>query len=126
MPTEDTNPTVQFAGYSFDLKSGELSGHGSKVRLPHQPARILALLIQHAGEVVSREEIARHVWGPETFVEFGKGLNFAVWQIRRHLGEDAEHPRFIETVPKRGYRFIALLDQPETVLEDHEEPESHS
>jgi Tol biopolymer transport system component/DNA-binding winged helix-turn-helix (wHTH) protein len=122
MPTEDTNPKVRFAGYSFDLKSGELSGHGTKDRLPHQPARILALLIQHAGEVVSREEITRHVWGSETFVDFGKGLNFAVWQIRRHLAEDAEHPRFIETVPKRGYRFIALLEQPEADLEGQLEP----
>jgi Tol biopolymer transport system component/DNA-binding winged helix-turn-helix (wHTH) protein len=126
MPTEDTNPKVQFAGFSFDLKSGELSGHGTKVRLPHQPARVLALLIEHAGEVVSREEIARQVWGPETFVDFKKGLNFAVWQIRRHLGEDAEHPRFIETVPKRGYRFIALLERPEAVLEDPMEPVSES
>ena len=77
------------------------------MRLQPQPARVLALLLERPGEIVSREDLRRHVWGNETFVDFERGLNFCIAQIRSALGDSADSPRYVETVPKRGYRFIA-------------------
>jgi TolB-like protein/DNA-binding winged helix-turn-helix (wHTH) protein len=82
------------------------------VKLQPQPAKLLALLVSHAGEVVTREDLAKHVWGSETFVDFDKGLTFAIRQIRTALEDDADNPRFLETLPKRGYRFIAPVIRP--------------
>jgi DNA-binding winged helix-turn-helix (wHTH) protein len=73
---------------------------------------VLAALLSRPGEVVTRRELAEQVWGSETFVDFEQGLNFAIRHIRSVLGDDAEQPRFLETVPKRGYRFIATLESP--------------
>jgi Tol biopolymer transport system component/DNA-binding winged helix-turn-helix (wHTH) protein len=101
---------VRFLGTVLDLRTGELRREGVRVQLQPQPAKVLALLIRHAGQVVSREEIVREVWGADTFVDFGQGLNYAIRQIRSALQDDAEAPRFIETLHKRGYRFIAPLD----------------
>jgi len=106
-PTEPTSQTVQFDEYSFDPRTRELLRNGHKLRLAPQPARVLAILIDRAGELVTREEIAQQVWGSETYVDFERGLNFAIRQIRERLGDSAERPRYIETVPKAGYRFIA-------------------
>jgi len=108
---------VRFDGLVFDLRAGELFRDGTPLRLQPQPAKILALLISRAGDVVSREEIVREVWGSDTFVDFEQGLNYAIRQIRGVLKDDAEKPRFIETLPKRGYRFVAAIDEPGPNLE---------
>ena len=96
---------LRFQGGTFDPASGELTRAGTVVRLEPQPARVLTLLLEHAGEVVSREELARRVWPAETHVDFDRGLNYCVARLRQALGDSAESPRFIETLPRRGYRF---------------------
>lgn len=98
---------VRFGLFEFDPATGELVREGTPVRLPPQPARVLALLFERPGEIVSREDLRRHIWGSETFVDFERGLNFCIAQIRSALGDSADSPRYVETVPKRGYRFIA-------------------
>jgi TolB-like protein/DNA-binding winged helix-turn-helix (wHTH) protein/Tfp pilus assembly protein PilF len=103
-------PQLRFGVFELDAKNGELRRAGLHVRLQPQPFKVLALLASRAGEVVTREEIQEKVWGNETFVDFEHGLNFCIKQIRATLGDNAEVPRFIETLPKRGYRFIAPVD----------------
>jgi len=98
---------VRFGLFEFDPSTGELVREGTPVRLQPQPARVLALLVERPGEIVSREDLRKHVWGQETFVDFERGLNFCIAQIRSALGDSADSPRYVETVPKRGYRFIA-------------------
>jgi TolB-like protein/DNA-binding winged helix-turn-helix (wHTH) protein len=98
---------VLFGDCQLDLHTGELCRNGIPLRLQPQPAKVLTMLVSHAGEVVTRQELAQEVWGSDTFVDFEQGLNFAIRRIRSVLGDDAEHPRFLETLPKRGYRFIA-------------------
>lgn len=95
----------------FELRpdSGELFHQGAPVKLQPQPARVLGLLARHAGEVVTREELRRHLWGDDTFVDFEHGLNFSIRQLRRALGDAADAPRFVETVPRRGYRFLPAV-----------------
>jgi DNA-binding winged helix-turn-helix (wHTH) protein/TolB-like protein len=99
--------TVRFGPFTFDSESGTLSKHGSAVRLQPQPGRVLAALVRRAGDVVSRDELRQEVWPTGTYVDFERGLNFAVAHIRSALGDSADRPVYIETLPKRGYRFIA-------------------
>jgi TolB-like protein/Tfp pilus assembly protein PilF len=101
---------VRFAEFELDLRSGELRTNGTSVRLQPQPAKILALLVRRRGETVTRDEIIEEVWGSDTFVDYEQGLNFAIRQIRNALGDDAGRPVYVETVPKRGYRFVAPCD----------------
>src|SRR5437870_11524558 len=101
---------LRFGAFELDLRTGELRKAGSLMSLPPQPFRILALLASRPGELVTREEIQRHIWNGYTFVDFEQGLNFAVKKIRAALGDDAETPRYVETLPRRGYRFIAPVD----------------
>ena len=96
-----------FGGFEFDAASGELRRGGGIVRLEPQPARVLAHLVAHAGQVVTRTELQQAVWGEETFVDFEHGLNYCIGQVRTALGDSAAAPRFIETLPRRGYRFVA-------------------
>jgi DNA-binding winged helix-turn-helix (wHTH) protein/TolB-like protein len=103
---------AEFGPFRFDLTPGTLSRHGMPVRLQPQPARVLALLVTRAGEVVSRDELRQQIWSDGTYVDFERGLNFAVAHIRAALGDSAEAPRYIETVPKRGYRFVAAVRRP--------------
>jgi DNA-binding winged helix-turn-helix (wHTH) protein/TolB-like protein len=98
---------ARFGLFDFDARSGTLTRDGVPVRLQPQPARVLALLINRAGDVVTRDELRATVWGEATFVDFERGLNFCIAQIRSALGDSAESPRYIETLPRRGYRFIA-------------------
>jgi DNA-binding winged helix-turn-helix (wHTH) protein len=112
---------VRFATFEVDLERGELRKNGLKIRLQDQPFQVLALLLKNPGEVVTREELRDSVWPQDTFVDFDHALNTAVKKIRAALGDDADNPRFLETVPRRGYRFIAPLDRefaamPEPVL----------
>jgi len=104
-----TSSLVRFGEYSFDLATSELLRGTISLKLQPQPGKILAILIRRAGQVVTRQEVVDEVWGSETFVDYEQGLNYAVRQIRAVLEDDAEHPRFLETLPKRGYRFIASL-----------------
>ena len=114
MATYPSSSLVRFDDFELDLRTGELRRDGVSLNLPAQPAKILVLLVGRAGEVVTRSELAEQVWGGDTFVNFDQGLNFAVRQIRAALGDDSDTPRFIETLPKRGYRFIASVSKSET------------
>src|SRR3954463_9003075 len=96
-----------FGVFEVDLRAGELRKRGLKVRLQQQPFQVLVMLLEHAGEVVGREELQKRLWPADTFVDFGHGLNKAVNKIREALGDSAESPRFVETVGRRGYRFVA-------------------
>ena len=101
---------VRFSGFELDLASAELRKSGVKVRLQEQPFLVLRALVERPGEVVSREELQQRLWPDETFVDFEDGLSTAVRKIRQALGDSASNPRFIETLPKRGYRFIAPVE----------------
>lgn len=101
-----------FADFELDLRTGELRRRGVLLKLQPQPARILTILARRTGEVVTRQELTQQVWGSETFVDYEQGLNFAIRQIRTVLDDDANDPKFLETIPKRGYRFIGALDHP--------------
>jgi TolB-like protein/DNA-binding winged helix-turn-helix (wHTH) protein/tetratricopeptide (TPR) repeat protein len=103
--------TVRFAGFELNLQTGELRQDGVAIRLQPQPTLILTLLASRPGNLVTREEIQQRIWGAETFVDFDTGLNSAIRQIRQALKDDTEAPRFIETVPRRGYRFLAPLEK---------------
>jgi TolB-like protein/DNA-binding winged helix-turn-helix (wHTH) protein/Tfp pilus assembly protein PilF len=98
---------LRFSVFEVDLKAGELRKHGMKIRIQEQPFQLLATLIEHAGEVVSREDLQKKLWTANTFVDFDHGLNKAINKIREALGDSAESPRFVETVSRRGYRFLA-------------------
>ncbi|HJQ36144.1 MAG TPA: winged helix-turn-helix domain-containing protein [Thermoanaerobaculia bacterium] len=97
---------VRFADFTFDRHTLELRRNGEPVKLQQQPARLLAVLIEHAGDLVTRETLQKTLWGDDTFVDFDRGLNYCVKQIRAALGDSAEAPRFLETLRGRGYRFI--------------------
>lgn len=101
---------IRFGTYEFAPVPGELWRSGIPVKLQAQPARVLAVLLAHAGEVVSRETLQREVWGPGVHVDFERGLNFCIAQVRSALRDSADSPRFIATVPKQGYRFIAPVE----------------
>jgi pentatricopeptide repeat protein len=96
-----------FGPFEADLRSGELRKHGVRLKLQDQPFQVLALLLEHAGDVVTREELRQRLWPADTFVDFDTGLNSAVKKLRDVLADSAEEPRYIETIPRRGYRFIA-------------------
>src|SRR5882724_7427936 len=98
--------TLQFAGFRVDLHARELRRNGNIIRLQEQPFSLLAVLLEHAGDVVTREELRQHLWPSDTFVDFDNSLNTAVNKIREALGDSAESPRFVETLPRRGYRFM--------------------
>jgi DNA-binding winged helix-turn-helix (wHTH) protein/TolB-like protein len=98
---------VRFGLFDFDPGTRELRREGVPVRLQAQPAQVLAVLVEHAGEVVTREQLQQAIWGTETFVDFDRGLNFCIAQIRAALGDSSESPRFVRTIPKQGYQFIA-------------------
>src|SRR5215472_12835044 len=106
------NPAVAETSYSFGLYvldpgDGTLTRDSVRVRVQEQPFQLLLLLVERAGQIVSRDEIRNRLWPQNTFVEFDKSLGVAVLKVREALGDDAGNPRFIETIPRRGYRFIA-------------------
>ncbi len=100
-----------FGAFELHIRSGELLKEGRHIRLQPQPFRVLSLLASRAGQLVTREEIRQTIWGNETFVDFEQGLNFCINQIRAALGDDPETPRYIETLPRRGYRFLAPVEE---------------
>lgn len=103
-------PLIRFGTFQLDTQAGQLLKNGRIVRLKPQPLRLLELLLSRPGDLITRDEIRELLWGTDTFVDFEQGMNTAVRQIREALGDDAERPVFVETVPKRGYRFIAPVD----------------
>lgn len=107
-----TSPRLRFGAFELDSSSGQLRKNSILMRLSPQPFRLLQLLAERAGTVVSREEIRTTLWTDSTFVDFEHGINFSINQIRAALADNAEKPRYIETLPRRGYRFIAEIDAP--------------
>ena len=103
---------LRFGEFELDLEKGELRKNGRPVRLQPQPCRVLSALASRPGELVAREELKHRIWNGTTFVDFEQGLNFCVRQIRLALDDDAESPKFIETVPRRGYRFVFPVTAP--------------
>ena len=102
--------TVRFGAFEADLSAGELRKGGVRIKLHGQPFEVLTMLLARPGELVTREELRQRLWLTETFVDFDHGVSTAVNRLREALGDSAENPRFIETVPRRGYRFIAPVD----------------
>jgi DNA-binding winged helix-turn-helix (wHTH) protein/Tfp pilus assembly protein PilF len=102
---------VVFGPYRLDLESGELFRSGVAVRLQPQPTKLLVLLVERAGELVTREDIRRAMWGTDTFVDFDQSVNFCVRQVRSALNDHAARPCYVETVPRRGYRFVAPVQK---------------
>ena len=102
----DAKSLVRFGVFEFDAEAGELHRDGKKVHLAGQPIEILALLVERPGRVVTREELRSRLWPADTFVEFEHSLNAAVMRLRHALGDNAETPRYVETLPKRGYRLL--------------------
>lgn len=109
--SSSSSSIVRFATFEVDLERVELRKNGLKIRLQDQPFQVLVMLLKSPGEVVTREELRDSVWPQDTFVDFDHALNTAVKKVRAALGDDADNPRFLETVPRRGYRFIAPLDR---------------
>jgi len=111
MPTRRFRPRLaRFGEFELDIRAGELRRSGVPVRLQEQPLRILTMLLEHPGEVVLRDEIRKRLWPNDTAVEIGHGINAAVLRLREALGESAENPRFIQTLPRRGYRFCGEVE----------------
>jgi len=106
---------LRFDLYALDLRAGELFKSGRKIKLQEQPFRILTMLLEHPGELVTREELRQRLWSEDTFVDFEHSLNTAIKKLRRALSDEADKPRFVETLPRRGYRFVGSL-------EDHPPP----
>src|SRR5215813_11386466 len=100
---------VRFGTYEVSLKSGEVRKAGIRIKVQQQPMKLLAILLERPGEVVTREELRGRVWPNESFGDFDQAVNVAVAKLRSALGDSAENPRYIETLPKRGYRFIAAV-----------------
>ena len=110
---QSNNRIVRFGLFELDLGAGELRKNGAKLRLQEQPFQVLAMLLERAGDVVTREELQQKLWASDTFVDFDHSLNTAVNKLREALGDSAASPRYIETLARRGYRFIAPVQKPE-------------
>ncbi len=98
---------VRFGAFEADLQAGELRKYGLRIKVNDQPFRVLELLLERPGGLVTREELKQHLWPGDTYVDFDRSLNAAVKNLRGALGDSPRNPRFIETLPKRGYRFVA-------------------
>ena len=103
----------RFGTFEVDMRSRELRKGGIRIRLQDQPFEILAMMLERPGEVVTREELSRRLWPAGTFVDFEHSLNAAVKRLRAALGDDVDNPRFVETMHRRGYRFIAPIEPQE-------------
>lgn len=102
--------SIRFGPFELKTQSGELCRDGLPVKLPPQPYKVLHFLVRHAGQMVSRREIQEEIWGTDTFVDFDKGLNLCIAQIREALDDDPQSPKYVETLPRRGYRFIGTIE----------------
>src|SRR5215470_15797883 len=106
---EPTRPTsvARFGIYEISFQSGELRKAGIKIKVQQQPLKLLEILLEHPGEIVTRDELRTRIWPQESFGDFDQAVNVAIAKLRGALGDSAENPRYIETLPRRGYRFIA-------------------
>lgn len=112
LPPGQSSQIRRFDAYEVHLRAGELYKGGRKIELQAQPFQILAMLLESPGEVVTREELQKRLWPADTFVDFDHSLNTAIKKLRKALSDDQKKPRFVETLPKRGYRFIGTLEPP--------------
>src|SRR5580692_2713661 len=110
----------RFGAFELDARTGELFSNGQKTQLRDQPLQVLLALLAYPGELVTREELTRKLWPDDTLVDFDRGLNKAVNKLRDALGDSADEPQFIETLPRKGYRFIGALD-PQGLQQDSPE-----
>src|ERR1700687_1046658 len=108
IPSEP-EPHVRFEEFELNLRTRELQANGRKLILQEQPFQILVTLLEHPGHLVNRDELRQKLWSSDTFVDFERGLNKAVNRLREVLEDSADEPRFIETLPRQGYRFIAMV-----------------
>src|SRR5579863_7165978 len=104
------NGTVRFGPFEADLHAGEVRKSGSRIKLQDQPFKVLQVLLEHPGDLVTREELQSRIWPRESFGDFDHAVNVAVGKLRTALGDSADSPSFIETIPRRGYRFVGKLD----------------
>jgi len=111
MATQPAN-IYRFGVFEVDLRSGELHKRGVKIKIQEQPLQVLVMLLAEPGAVVTREQLRSRLWPTDTFVDFEHGINAAVKKLRQVLSDEAENPRFIETLPRRGYRFIGPVESP--------------
>src|SRR5450755_4433020 len=122
MPKIDATTTIRFGLFEMDIGRGTLTRHGVRLRIQEQPFRILELLLRQNGEIVTREHLRLALWPEGTHVNFDGSLNAALKKLRAALQDDAENPRFVETVPRQGYRFVApvhiINEEPALVLTD--------
>lgn len=109
MTPQLTNP-LRFGSFELDVEANQLRKEGRSIRLQPQPFKLLWLLASRPGRVLSRQEIKEALWTGDTFIDFEQGVNFAIKQVREALGDDSENPLYIQTVPKKGYRFIAPVE----------------
>jgi DNA-binding winged helix-turn-helix (wHTH) protein len=114
---QNNNRIVRFGVFELDLSAGELRKSGARLRLQGQPLQVLILLLERAGEVVTREELRQKLWASDTFVDFDHSLNTAINKVREALGDSASSPRYVETLARRGYRFIAPVQSSPPVSE---------
>ncbi len=122
IPPMSTSRRIRFEKFEVDFTSGELRKNGLRIRLQDQPLKVLSILVDRAGDIVTREELQQAVWSKDTFVDFEHGLNKAINKLREALGDTAEHSRFIETLPRRGYRLVAKLESPALPLPTEDGP----
>jgi Tol biopolymer transport system component/DNA-binding winged helix-turn-helix (wHTH) protein len=115
---EPTHKVLCFGPFEANLQTQELKKQGVPLRLPRQSFQILAMLVQRPGQLIPRDELQHSLWPSDTFVDFEKGLNAAINRLRETLGDSAENPRYVETLPRRGYRFIALVENPGAELRE--------
>src|SRR6266849_2306131 len=112
MAAETQSPTIlRFGVFEVDVRAGEVRKQGVRIKLQDQPFQVLAVLLQRPGEVITREELRNQNWPVDTFVDFDNSLNTAINKLREALGDSADNPRFVETLPRRGYRFIAPVTE---------------
>ena len=114
---------LRFGDFELDLKAHEIRRNGHRVRLQNKPFRVLQMLVENAGDVVTREELHQRIWPGDTSVALDTGLNTAMNRVRQALGDTADNPRFIETLSRRGYRFLAPVEAVEAPVFQHERAE---
>src|SRR4029077_13056760 len=112
--SRSSHAMVRFGAFELDQHSGELRKDGARIRLQEQPLQILRILLEHPGKIITREELRDKIWQSDTFVDFDHGINNAIKRLREALGDTAETPRFIETLPRRGYRFLLSIESTST------------
>jgi len=123
--TRTASGVLRFGVFEVDLRTGELRKQGLRLKLPSQSFQVLKLLAEHPGELVSREELREKLWPADTFVDFDHGVNAAVNRLREALGDSADNPRFVETLPRRGYRLIGPVEWNSAESERSESASQH-